>query len=166
VLGYLLAADRTRIRGRDQASNWWVVDQMDGIGTCWVANNLTEEEGNLSLVSIMPAPPTPTPEDSSPPTIQINYSPTGTRKPDENDAVTFTARASDDRGLDRIEIYIQSTTQKTLELVKTCRATAECVYVGGPYRPGTLYYQAQAFDQAGKRAETSVSSIRIVSIPK
>jgi RNA polymerase sigma-70 factor (ECF subfamily) len=164
VLGYLLAGDRTRIRGRDNPSNWWVVDQMDGSGTCWVANNLTEEEGDLSAVPVVPAPPTPTPEDNAPPTIQISYAPTGTWKPDESDAVTFTAAASDDRGLNRIEIWIQSSTANDLQLSKTCTSTVECVFVGGPYPPGPLYYQARAFDQAGNSAETSVRSVTIVSI--
>lgn len=166
VLGYLIAGDRTRIRGRDQASNWWVVDQMDGSGTCWVANNLTEEEGDLSQVPIVLAPPTPTPEDSTPPAIQISYSPSGTWKPDEDDSVTFTAVASDDGGIDRIEIYVQSTAEKSLQWIKTCPSTTECIYVGGPYPPGTLYYQARAFDRAGNSAETSVSSVRVVSIVK
>lgn len=161
VLGYLLAGDRTRIRGRDLPTNWWVVDQMDGSGTCWVANNLTGEEGDLSQVPIVPAPPTPTPVDTTPPAVQISYSPTGTWKPDEVDLVTFTATASDDRGVARIEIYVRSPNANTLQLVQTCVGQTQCIFVGGPYPPGTANYQAKAVDHSNNSAETEVKSLRI-----
>ncbi len=166
VLGYLMAGDRTRIRGKDHPTNWWVVDQMDGSGTCWVANNLTDEEGDLSQVPVVLAPPTPTPADTTPPTVQVSYSPTGTSKPDEADPVTFTATASDDRQIEGIEIYVQSPRDKTLQLVQTCVGKIQCGFVGGPYPPGTVYYQAKAYDQAGNSAQTTVHSLRIHIVVK
>ncbi|MGD8633888.1 MAG: sigma-70 family RNA polymerase sigma factor, partial [Anaerolineales bacterium] len=161
VLGYLMAGEQTRIRGRDSLTNWWVVDQMDGTGTCWVANNLTEEEGDLTQVPVVQAPPTPTPEDTSPPSVQISYAPTGTWKPDEGDTLTFTATASDDRSVRTIEIFVKSPTANALQKVKTCSNTTSCVYQGGPYPAGTVGYQAMAIDAAGNSAETAVGEIRV-----
>lgn len=164
VLGYLIAGDRTRIRGRDLPTYWWVVDQMDGTGTCWVANNLTDEEGDLSQVPVVPAPPTPIPADSTPPTIQIVYAPSGTWKPNEDDVVTFTASASDDRNVATIEIYVQDPNAKTLQKVKTCSNTTSCVFQGGPYAPGMMRYQARAVDGAGNVGETSIYELQIFVI--
>jgi len=53
VLDYLLA--------------WWVVARPGGGGDCWIANYLTDERGDLSGVPVVPAPPTPTPADTTPP---------------------------------------------------------------------------------------------------
>lgn len=161
ILGYLLAGDRTRIRGRDSLTNWWVVDQMDGTGTCWVANNLTQEEGDLTQVPVVQAPPTPTPEDTQAPAVQISYSPTGTWKPDEADIVTFTATASDDRPVMTIEIFVQGAGEKSLQKVRSCSSTTSCVYQGGPYAAGTVRYQARALDAAGNSAETAVGEFRV-----
>lgn len=164
VLGYLLVGERTPIRGRDEQMNWWVVDRTNGNGTCWVANSLTDEEGDLSQVPIIAAPPTPTPEDTTPPSVQISYSPAGTWKPDEDDSVTFSARASDDHAVQTITIYVQSPQQSGLQKVKTCSGTTTCEFQGGPYPAGTLHYRAAAVDQAGNSAETSISDLTIYAV--
>lgn len=43
--------------GRDTTSNWWQVeDPINPGGYCWVSSEVTEEEGDTSLLPIVPAP--------------------------------------------------------------------------------------------------------------
>lgn len=149
------------IEGRNAEWTWWWIVRQDGVGHCWVWDQLVKVSGDTSSVPIILAPPTPTPEDSTPPTVSVEYSPTGTWKPDEYDVVIFSAMAEDDGNVSRIEIWLQPPGASQLSLAKTCTDTATCVYNGGPYAPGSVVYFAKAWDTVGNMGESDQEFIRI-----
>ena len=161
VLDYLLEGQESPIHGRDAGTTWWVVARPGGGGDCWIANYLTDERGDLSGVPVVPAPPTPTPADTTPPAATISHFPSAPRRPDDMDVVQFSAFAKDDRGVVRIEIYIRPPGAATTSLVKTCEPATTCIYEGGPYPSGMLEYQAKAYDAAGNIGASPLTSITI-----
>jgi len=91
------------------------------------------------------------PLDTTPPTVQVTYSPSD---PTSADPVTFRATASDEGGLSRVEILVNAA------LAKECPGSP-CEYVGGPYAAGDVTYGANAYDQAGNRAWTGYSALSV-----
>jgi len=166
IVGFLLKDERAPIDGRNAETTWWYIQRQDGPGHCWVANYLTDEEGDVASVPVVQAPPTPTPVDTEPPVVTISYEPTGTWRPNEDDIVTFTARASDDGSVAKIEIWVQNPGTSQMSIVKTCQSSVSCTFLGGPYSPGTLTYAAKAWDQANNLGESIPVLITIHSIVK
>ena len=166
IVGFLLKDERAPIDGRNAETMWWYIQRQDGPGHCWVANNLTDEEGDIASVPIVQAPPTPTPVDSEPPIVTISYEPVGTWKPNEDDIVTFSATATDDGGVAKIEIWIQSSGTSQMSKVKTCQSSVSCTFQGGPYDPGALTYAAKAWDQANNLGESIPVLITVHSVVK
>jgi hypothetical protein len=130
-----------------------------------VANYLTDEEGDIASVPIVQAPPTPTPVDTEPPVVTISYEPTGTWRPNEDDLVTFSATATDNFGIVKIEIWIQAPGEKLPTLVRTC-SQSTCSYPGGPYMPGTGMYYAIVADLAGNEGTSPENTLRIHAVVK
>jgi RNA polymerase sigma-70 factor (ECF subfamily) len=155
VIGFLLDGQTAPIEGRNAEWTWWWIMRQDGPGHCWVWDPLVEVSGDTSGVPVIPAPPTPTPEDTTPPTVTIEHSPTGTMLPDEYDVVTFRASAEDAGGVSRIEIWLQAPGASQFSRAKACTDTTICLFNGGPYTPGTLMYFAKAWDMVGNMAESS-----------
>lgn len=154
VIGYLHPGDTSPIDGRNAEWTWWWVQQVSGWGHCWVSDAVVEVSGDISGVPILPAPPTPTPPDTLPPSVTVAHSPSGPSRPNIRDRVTFTALASDDRSVARIEIWLLVPGSNTFVLAQTCSQVSTCVYTGGPYPPGKGVYFARAVDVAGNQAET------------
>jgi hypothetical protein len=165
-VGFLLKDERAPIDGRNAETSWWYIQRQDGPGHCWVANYLTAEEGDIASVPVVQAPPTPTPVDIDLPIVTISHSPLGTWKPDEDDIVTFLATASDDRGVAKIEIWVQSPGTSQMSKVKTCQSSVSCTFQGGPYAPGVLSYTAKAWDQADNLGESTPVLITVHSVLK
>jgi len=90
--------------------------------------------------------------DVTPPIVQVAFSPPN---PTVADQIAFIASASDDEGLERIEILVNA------RLAKTCTASP-CTYVGGPYPAGSVNYGVNAYDRAGNRAWTGYSEFMVV----
>jgi len=155
ILGYLLEAQLAPVNGRLADSTWWRIERQDGPGSCWIWDNLVEKQGDFSAVPVIAPPPTPTPADTQPPTVSISHSPTGSGQPQTNDTVTFSASASDDRGVALIEIYIRGPGEPASVLVKSCSNTSNCTYTGGPYKAGDGEYFARARDNAGNEAQSA-----------
>ena len=166
IVGFLLKDERAPIDGRNAETSWWYIQRQDGPGHCWVANYLTDEEGDITSVPVIQAPPTPTPVDAEPPVVTIAHSPVGTWKPDEDDIVTFSATATDNFGIGKIEIWFQAPREKLPVLVRTCLETLTCTYQGGPYQPGTGMYYAVAADLAGNEGTSSENILRIHAVVK
>jgi hypothetical protein len=49
------------IQGRNEGRSWWLIQNPNGGGNCWVWASAVEATGDLSLVSIVQLPPTPKP---------------------------------------------------------------------------------------------------------
>jgi RNA polymerase sigma-70 factor (ECF subfamily) len=166
IVGFLLKDERAPIDGRNAETTWWYTQRQDGPGHCWVANYLTDEEGDIASVPIVQAPPTPTPVDTEPPVVTISYVPAGTWRPNEDDIVTFSVTATDNSGIGKIEIWFHAPGEKLPTLVKTCVNMSTCSYLGGPYMPGTGMYYAFAADLAGNEGTSSENTLRIYAVVK
>jgi RNA polymerase sigma-70 factor (ECF subfamily) len=160
-LGYLLQGEDASIDGRDAAGNWWWILNPDAQGHCWVWDGAVSTVCYDGEAFIIPAPPTPTPPDTQPPTISVSHAPTDTWRPNEDDTVTITASASDSGGVGKIEVWVRPPLAKQFQLSKTCTNIASCTYSGGPYSPGELYYYAKAWDLAGNDASSSQISTTV-----
>jgi uncharacterized protein YraI len=161
VIGFLLDGQTAPIEGRNAEWTWWWIKRQDGPGHCWVWDQLVKVTGDTSIVPVIPVPPTPTPEDTTPPTVTIGHKPTGTMLPDEYDVVTFRASAEDDGGVSRIEIWLQPPGSNQFSKAKTCSDATTCVYNGGPYSPGSLMYFAKAWDANGNMGESSQNLVTV-----
>jgi RNA polymerase sigma-70 factor (ECF subfamily) len=165
IVGFLLKDEHAPIDGRNVETTWWYIERQDGPGHCWVANYLTDEEGDIAGVPIVQAPPTPTPVDTEPPVVTIFFEPVGTWRPNEDDIVTFSVTATDNFGIGKIEIWIQAPGEKLPSLVKTC-SQSTCSYPGGPYMPGIGIYYAVAADLAGNEGMSTENILRIHAVVK
>ena len=165
IVGFLLKDERASIDGRNTETTWWYIERQDGPGHCWVASYLTDEEGDIASVPIVQAPPTPTPVDTEPPVVTISYVPVGTQRPNEDDIVTFSATATDNFGIGKIEIWIQAPREELPTLVRTC-SQSTCSYPGGPYMPGTGMYYAIAADLAGNEGTSPENTLQIHAVVK
>jgi len=164
VVSYLYEGQSAPIDGRNEDWTWWWIEKQDGYGHCWIWNGLVTVTGDTSQVPIIIAPPTSTPEDSTPPTISINYRPTGYHRPNTSDVVTFTAQAQDNGQIDRIEIWVRAGSENFDTKVATCQDTTSCVYSAGPYPSGYMDFYARAYDTAGNMGESTEQTIRIYSL--
>lgn len=166
IVGFLMKDERAPIDGRNAETTWWYTQRQDGPGHCWVANYLTDEEGDIASVPVVQAPPTPTPVDTEPPVVTISNEPAGTQRPNEDDIVIFSATATDNFGIGKIEIWLQAPGEKLPALVRTCVDTSTCSYLGGPYLPGTGMYYSAATDLAGNEGTSSQNTLRIYAVVK
>lgn len=154
VIAYMLEGQTAPIEGRNAESTWWYIRRVDGVGHCWIWEGLVTLSGDLSGVPIVPSPPTPTPVDDEPPLVQIAHAPTGVGQPDTSDVVTFTATATDNVGVARIEIWLTGPGSRQARLVRSCSNVPSCIYPGGPFPSGTGSYFARAWDIAGNVGES------------
>jgi hypothetical protein len=154
------------ILGRNQRTTWLLVDMsavMAGL-ECWVWADGTETQGNVAAVPILSGPSTPTPEDTQPPNVDVHHLPSGTYSPTTQDQVTFIAQASDNVGVEVIEIYLRLPDQKQMLLVQTCTQTESCNYIGGPFQDGLGEYYAVARDAAGNEGSSAMKSLQVYEI--
>lgn len=161
VVGYLLEDQSAPIDGRNADKTWWWIERQDGYGHCWIWDSLVELSGDISGVPIIAAPPTPTPDDTQAPTVRISYAPTGNWRPDTNDVITITARASDNNDVARIEIWLKAPGSGQFLRKKVCEGVNTCIYQGGPYASGKLMCYAQAWDAAGNQGESDKVEIDV-----
>ncbi len=89
--------------------------------------------------------------DTTPPSVNITYSPTN---PTTDDRITFTATAEDASGIDAIWMRING------DWVRMC-TTAYCTYTGGPYPEGKVTYEAKARDKAGNEQLTGTRYLNV-----
>jgi RNA polymerase sigma-70 factor (ECF subfamily) len=164
VVSYLLKDQSAPIDGRNAEWTWWWIKKQDGYGHCWVSDSQVMVSGDTSMVPIINSPPTSTPDDSTPPTVTIGYSPTGYRRPSTLDVSTFTAQAQDASPIDRIEIWIRATRANIFVKVATCQDAASCVYSVGPYNSGNLSFFARAYDTAGNMGESAQQTMEIFTV--
>ncbi len=113
---------------------------------------ITDTDGDGQSDSVDPNPVEAA--DVQPPVVSLTISPD---KPTRVDKITFTAAASDNQALSRIQMFINGS------VAKEC-AASPCVYEGGPYpNDASLIYAARAFDAAGNQAATGDQNLNIAS---
>ena len=61
VLGFLLTGESSLIVGRSDPAGWWVIENLDAGGNCWIADSVVDISGDTSGVPVVAPPPTPTP---------------------------------------------------------------------------------------------------------
>lgn len=132
--------------------NWVLMDgdgQQFGLGadgnTAFWVKIVVEETPTIT--------PEPTP-DTQPPTIVVDYSPKGSGEPTEGQQITFTATASDNVGVAKIEIYFTASGASEANLVGTCSSTTICEITAGPFNDGPYVLTARAYDAAGNMGST------------
>jgi RNA polymerase sigma-70 factor (ECF subfamily) len=160
VIGFLLEEQSAPVEGRNAQMTWWWILQQDGPGHCWVWNDLVWFYGDPLAVPIIEPPPLP---DTEPPDVSIQIEPSGAQRPSESDTVTWTVRAQDEVGVERIELWIKPPYEKIFVLANRCESSFSCSYQGGPYPPGLLEYYANAWDAAGNLGESGELTLAIYS---
>jgi hypothetical protein len=68
VIGIFQQGESSPIVGRSDPTGWWLINNPDSSGTCWVADSTVSITGETDAVSIVVAPPTPLPTSTSTPT--------------------------------------------------------------------------------------------------
>jgi hypothetical protein len=164
VVSYLYEGQSAPIDGRNEDWTWWWIQKQDGVGHCWVYDGLVTVMGDTSNVQLILAPPTSTPEDTTSPTVSINYSPTGYRRPDSEDVITFTAQAQDNGQIDYIEIWARTSSENIASKIATCQDTTSCVFSAGPYSSSYVYVYARAYDTGGNMGQSSQLTIQIHTV--
>ncbi len=179
------------ILGKNSDGSWWQIDLNPNAATqFWVADSVAEINCGREDVPVAATPvpptftPTPTQTPTSTPTSTPTTTPTPTRTriPDkrppgvsashsptlvwENSQVTFTATASDNVGVARMEIWIRPSANALWVKAKTCLDATFCTYLGGPYTPGTVTYIAYAWDAADNVGNSGQISFNVLSIPQ
>lgn len=61
VISYLNHNQSAPITGRNAETTWWVIERVDGGGTCWIWDGVVTVSGDTSQVPVVQPPPTPTP---------------------------------------------------------------------------------------------------------
>lgn len=163
-VGYLLEGETTAIDGRSADDTYWWVENPDANGHCYIWKQLVEASGNLESVPFIPDPPTPTPPDEDGPSVSTSYSPSGDGRPTSQDVVTFSASASDESGISKIEIWVQGPSDNQAQLAATCQSSTSCQATGGPYSGGQVQFFARAVDGAGNQTQSNTQTIRIMLI--
>ena len=61
IVGMLAVGQIAEVHGRDSTNNWWYIQNLSKPGKfCWVWRDTTQVEGDISGLSIIKPPPTPT----------------------------------------------------------------------------------------------------------
>ena len=188
IVTTLAQGETAPINGRNPSGSWWRVDlDRPGGPEFWVSDDVVETACTAEVTAVStPAPPTPTPTatatatntptptatptltptlnpDVRPPVVSITLAPP---RPTTDDALVFTARAEDNEAVGRIEIWVQAPGAPDLVRVQTCLESTTCVYNGGPYQAGDLFYRAFAWDLAENQDATAVMQTAVLSIPR
>lgn len=74
-LGVLLVGERARIVARAETGFYWIIDNPDGAGSCWLWAEYATVTGDTSGLLVMTAPPSPTPTPTNTPALafSVNY---------------------------------------------------------------------------------------------
>jgi len=84
-LGVLMAGETAEVVGRRAVADYWVIQNPDAPGTCWLWGMYATLVGDVSLLPEMTPPPTPT----SPPPTPTTEEPTVTTPPHADFTLTF-----------------------------------------------------------------------------
>jgi hypothetical protein len=133
---------------------------------CWISLSVVDlyQENEVSILQSPPTPK-PIPKDSEAPGVWISHSPSGDGKPTDIEEITFTAEASDNIGVAKIELWI-SPPGESQQLLKTCSNTNSCIATGGPYDPGEMSFWAIAWDAASNQGTSETEQFNIFAVSR
>jgi hypothetical protein len=80
-VGGLLVGEEAVVVGKFSGGNYWIINNPDAAGTCWLWGEYATVSGNTAGLPDYPAPPTPTPTFTPTPTISPTPSNTPTQTP-------------------------------------------------------------------------------------
>ena len=160
----MLEGETTAIDGRSSDDTYWWVENPDANGHCSIWKQLVEASGDLESVPFVPDPPTPTPPDKQAPSVSTSYSPSGGGRPTNHDVVTFSASASDESGISKIEIWVNGPSDNQAQLAATCQSATSCQATGGPFNGGQVQFVARAIDGAGNQTQSGTKTIQITYV--
>ncbi len=64
LIGALLVGETAEVVGRSAAGDYWIIQNPDRAGTCWLWGNYATVSGDTSGLPVMTPPPTPTPSNT------------------------------------------------------------------------------------------------------
>lgn len=149
-LGALLANESAEVVGKNTVTGYWIIKNPDGDGTCWLWGNYATVTGDVSKLSEVAVPPTPTP--SMPAAVKnlkankicffngVNY--------ELNGFITW-GDVSNEEGY---RVYLNGGLFNTLPANETTSAIPALVLVPG----GSIEMSVEAFNSAGKSPRKSV----------
>jgi len=133
---------------------------------CWISLSAVDIFGEENVPTLQSPPtPMPTPDDTQAPGVWVSHSPSGDGKPTDIEEITFTAEASDDVGVVKIELWIAPPGASS-QLLKTCLNVNSCIASGGPYDSGEMTYWAKAWDAANNQGDSETGQFNIFAVPK
>jgi hypothetical protein len=83
-LGVLTIGQKAKLVGKSVDGEYWIIENPNGRGTCWLWGNYATVEGDPSRLPVMTPPPPPPPTATftpPPPTATLKPSPTSTLAP-------------------------------------------------------------------------------------
>jgi len=73
-IGVLLVGESAVIVAQDETGNYWIIENPDKAGTCWLWAQYATVSGNVSGLPLLTPPPSPTPTPSETPAMAYNVS--------------------------------------------------------------------------------------------
>ena len=114
VAGAFLTGAIADIHGRNYTTTWWWIEFPSDGEHCWVWDGSVDISGDTTGLPVIPAPPTPVPPDNTAPSVTVSLGSRSTTTLTTYDVVTFTADATDDVGVARIEIWVKKSIDEHL----------------------------------------------------
>jgi hypothetical protein len=143
VVTVFQAGAEAEIVGRSQASDWWLINNPFGSGTCWIAAEFAEITGNGSAVQVVtPAPPA---DADAPPPPSISNWDFSCAYDSGGPNVTFNLRWSD-RAADETGYRIYRNNELVSELPPNSSSFSEVVSVESNEQ---LTYRLEVYNNAG-----------------
>jgi len=83
IIDSLLVGQTGTIVGKNSSTGYWIINRLNGSGTCWLFPQYATVTGNTAALPEYPIPPTPTPSKTPTPTNTFTptYTPTPTLTP-------------------------------------------------------------------------------------
>ncbi len=100
-------------------------------------------------------------EDRQAPTVEVTYSPNGRGEPTGRQKVTFSAAASDNVKVTKIEIYLRKD-GGSWQLLTTCNNQDNCSIEVGPLSISDYRLRAYAYDAAGNQRDSGVVTFSVI----
>jgi len=165
LIGALLVGEQAVVVGKYTAGNYWIINNPDSSGTCWLWGQYATVTGNTAGLPEYTPPPTPTPTSTPTPTVTptptLPNQPTNLTvtkacvplPPSPNFNYTFVLNWEDKaNNEDGYKVYFNGSLLATLPVNAITYPHAI-----GPLPPGTAFtYDVEAYNGTGASAKVSV----------
>ena len=100
-------------------------------------------------------------KDTQAPSVDVSYAPNGRGEPTGRQKITFSAEASDNVKVTKIEIYLMKA-GGNWQLMETCNNQDTCSIQVGPLNTGDYRLRAYAYDAAGNQGNSGVVNFSVI----